>query len=423
MSYAIGTKCLHCGKEYPMRLMGAGCPACRTSHFVSSVSPTYGFSDFKRNVNLELFERRPPSGVWRFRELLPIPEEHQVTLGEGNTPLLHCPTLGARIGLKNLYVKDEGRNPTHSFKDRQAAVAISWAKMTNAPGVAVSSSGNHGSAYAAFAARAGVPYIIFSFKEASPVQRTQMQALGAKVIGTPHWPDRWKLVGICVDEFGWQPGSNYTDPAAGTNPIGIEGYKTIGYEIILQLGGKVPDRVIFPCGHGDSIYGAWRGFSDFYELGLVGSRPKMIASESFGPLTKTLREELSVPVKVPMRPTVALSFSTDSTTYHAMRTVQDSGGTADTVTDEEIMEAQRELSNYEGVYSEPSSVAPVALAKKHRAMGMIEENEVVVCFLTASGLKDQKATAKTLPQMPDIPPEKDALVKALKDTYDFSLVN
>lgn len=421
MAILLALRCLHCGAEYPPELIGDGCRGCREPRFVSNLVPVYDDSELRRTVSLDLFERRPPMGVWRFKELLPVPDEHQITLGEASTPLLRASVVGPAMGLPHLYLKDESRNPTFTFKDRQSAVAVSWASMAKAPGIALSSSGNQGSSYAAFAARAGLPCAIFTFPEASPVQRHQMQALGAKLIATPVWTDRWKLVELCVTRFGWHAGSNYTDPPVGAHPIGMEGYKTFAYEIVLQLARRVPDYVVFPCGHGDGLFGAWRGFCDLHGLGLVASRPRMVAAEVIGPVTKAVRERLPMPVTVPGRATAALSIATTTAPYHAMRAVQDSGGLADTVTDEEILWVQRELARKEAVYGEPSSVASVALARKLRAAGVIREEDTVVCVITASGLKDPGAMEKSFPAMPVIPPDLDALVKAMKESYGFSL--
>lgn len=421
MGDPVAVRCLHCGTEYPAGLMGDGCPSCREPGFVSTVNPVYDISALKKQVTLDLFEKRAGPGIWRFRELLPVPEPFEVSLGEGNTPLLPCPTISKRMGLPGLLVKDESRNPTLSFKDRQSAVAVSWARMAGAPGIALSSSGNQGSSYAAYAARAGIPCVIFTFPESSEVQRHQMIALGGKLIATSIWTDREKLVGICVSRYGWHGGSNYSQPTTGTHPIGLEGYKTLAYEIVLQLGGRVPDWVIFPCGYGDSLYGCWRGFNDLHALGLIGSRPRMVAAEINGPVAHAIRNGLSIPVAVPARPTVALSSGTTTAPYHALRAVRDSGGIAATVTEEEIQEIQRELATQEGIYAEPSSVTSVALCKKLRAAGEIRENDSVVCILTASGLKDPKSMGKSSPQVPVIPADADALERAIEEAYHFTI--
>ena len=199
-------------------------------------------------------------GLWRYGDLLPVSEREAVTLGEGGTPLHRLESLGRSLGVEALLGKDETRNPTWSFKDRLACIAVSMARKLGAPAVVSSSTGKAGASVAAYAAKAGLPCIVFTAKGVVGPLAAQMRVYGATVIAVANKADRWPLMQHAVREFGWFPTSPFFGPVVGSNPYGIEGYKTLAYEVVEQMGWQVPDCCVLPVCYGDALIGMWRGF-------------------------------------------------------------------------------------------------------------------------------------------------------------------
>jgi len=419
MSYLTGLKCAKCGTEYPVQPMPRGCLKCPPDR-PSNVACTYDYDAIKRVFDRDLLRDRPPT-MWRYKEFLPPDEENIVSMGEGMTPLVKCDSLGHKLGLRHLYVKDESRNPTWSFKDRLASSSVSMAVQFGAPGITASSSGNHGAATAAYAARAGLDCVIFTVEAFPMTMRTLMGVYGAKVIAAPTPRDRWRLQQALVDTFGWYSNGNFVYPPVGYGAYGVDGYKTIAYEICEQLGWRAPDKVVVPVGHGGSLIGAWRGFEEFYELGYIDSKPQMIAAEPFGPLKNALAKGLDYVEEVPAGRTVAFSTGVEISTYQALKVLLDSGGIAETVSDDAIMEMQLQVAASEGLYGETAGVLTLAVVKKLHGMGKIGENETVVALMTSGGLKDPATTQEYLPPIPLVEPDIDALRRSLAETYGYVL--
>jgi len=417
MSYLTGFKCLRCGREYPPGKMFRGCPQCAGVKR-SNLTLTYDYAAIRQAFTPKVLSQRPPT-MWRYREFLPPKEENIVTLGEGMTPLVHCQTLGKELGLHRLYVKNEAINPTWSYKDRLASSAISMAAGFGVRVATVASSGNHGAATAAYAARAGLDSVIFTVQEFPLTMRTLMLAHGARVIAAPRPRDRWKLVEAALDAYDWYPMGNFTDPPIGSNPYGVDGYKTIAFEICEQLGWKAPDKVVMPVGHGDGFYGTWKGFEEFYQLGLVEQRPQMLAAEVFGPLKAALAQGLDYVPAVPSGPTVSFSVGVDQSTYAGLKVLLDSGGMAEIASDEQVMDMQLQLGAAEGIYAETASVLTLAVVKKLVQAGRIGADETVVAVVTSSGLKDPGATQQYLPSIPVVEPNLEALKAALAASYGY----
>jgi threonine synthase len=248
-----------------------------------------------------------------------------------------------------------------------------------------------------------------------------MQAYGAKVVAAPTPRDRWKLQQLCEEEFGWYSNHDVVYPAVGYDPYGQDAYKTIAFEVCEQLGWRAPDKMVVPVGAGGSFLGCWLGFGQFSDLGFVESKPQMIAAEVFGPLKNATAKGLDYVEVVPGGVTVAFSVGGDFSTYQALKVLQDSGGIAETASDDEIVEMQLELASSEGVYGEASGVLPLAVIKKLRQAGQIDEDEVVVALLTSGGLKDPAMTQRYLPATPLVEPNLDALRKGLAEAYGYLL--
>jgi threonine synthase len=419
MSYVTGLKCIRCGAEYPVDRMFQGCPQ-HDGVLVANVTPTYDYDAIGRAFSREALRDRPPT-MWRYHEFLPADEADIVTIGEGFTPLVPCPTLGKAVGLPNLYVKDEGRNATWSFKDRMASSAISMGRRFGAEVITASSSGNAGSATGAYAARAGLDCVLFSTQQFPLTMKVHMQAYGSKLIACPTIEDRWRMVKLCVERLGWYPTAGFNMPMVGCNPYGVDGYKTLAYETIEQLGWRAPDVVIMPVGGGDAFFGTWKGFKEWHDRGYIERLPRMIAAEIFGSLTNAVAKDLDHVEPVPYGPTVGISAGTYTSTYQALTVLRESNGLPRCVGDEGMIAMQRALATTEGVFAEMSSVLSVAAAKILAGEGTIDPDAVVVCVLTATGLKDPDTTARQMPEIPLIEPNLASLGEALARTYGMEI--
>lgn len=419
MSYMTGLECIRCGRQYPLEVRLKGCEDHPDKP--ANLTPTYDYPAIIGQFDPEALRDRPLT-MWRYWEYLPANPEDIVTMGEGLTPLIPIPRLGTEIGVPNLYVKDETRNPTWSFKDRMAASAVSVAPQFGKTAITASSSGNAGSATAAFAARAGMDCVLFTVAQFPQTMKTQMEVYGTKLIALPTFLDRWRMVEAMVDHFNWFTTAGFSHPAVGSNPYGVDGYKSIGYEIAEQLDWQAPDAVVVPVGGGDAFWGAWKGFQEFHEAGYIDSLPRMIAAETFGPLKNALEKDLEMPEDVPYGPTVAISVGTPWGSYQALKPILDSGGDAEVASgDDAIMEMQLKLAALEGIYAEASSVQTLDVIRQMRADGRIQADETVVALLTSTGLKHPEVTLERLPEIPEVEPELEAVLKALKDSYNFEV--
>jgi threonine synthase len=416
MNHVTGFTCLRCGQFYEQRKMYKGCPSCAARGKPSNVSVQYDYPALKRAFNHRALGSRPAT-MWRYKELLPAEDEHVVTLGEGLTPLIPTPRLGREVDLPNLHVKDDSRNATWSFKDRMCSSATSIAMEFGARVITASSSGNAGSATAAYAARAGLECVLFTLQRFPTAMKVNMAVYGTKLIACPTLLDRWRMVEKCVDAYDWFPTAGFMYPLIGSNPYAIEGYKTIAYEVCEQFGWKAPDVMVVPVGAGDAFFGAWKGFNELRDFGIIDRVPRMIAAEVLGPIENAIRKGLDVVEEVPYRQSVGISVGMYTSTYQALKTVVDSGGVARSASDDEMLHMQHALAAKEGIYVECSSVLSVAVAALLAREGIIKPSETVVCFLTAGGLKDPETTLKYLPDIPLIEPNLDALTTALKSTY------
>jgi len=412
-----GLCCVRCGATFPLEPRFDGCPKCAPDVPVN-LTPIY--DEARRPAFRAEALRDRPTTMWRYEELLPVAASEAVSLNEGWTPLTACPRYGARIGVPRLFVKDESRNPTWSFKDRLASVAVSMSRRFGARVIGCSSSGNAGAAAAAYAARAGLPCVVLTFAGAAGAMMTQMRAYGALVVATREKADRWTLLRRGVEELGWYPTTPYFGPPVGSNTYGVEGYKTLAYEVAEQLGWRAPQWCVLPVAYGDALAGMWRGFEDLARLRLLTSPPRMVAAEIYGSLAEALRTDAAaVPAVTAHHPSIAASIGTVQSTYQALHALRASRGLAHRVGDEDLVALQRELAATEGIYAEPSSVAPLAAVRELRAQGAIRESDTVVVLMTATGLKDPDATATHAGAIPVVGNDLDEFLGALRSAYGF----
>lgn len=401
-------RCPRCGLEAPEDEASFGCPDCAGRGIGVNLTPAYGLTPGA------LPWQASQPGIFGFRGLLPLAsDDAPVSLGEGATPLLPLNRLGPRVGVGRLMLKDETRNPTWSYKDRLAAVAVSKAAASGASTVVVSSTGNHGAAVAAYAAAAGLGCVVLTVSSVPREMRILMQAYGACVVAYDNGPDRWSVLRAAVEAFGWVPISGLVIPPIGSNPFGIEGYKTISYELWRQLG-ELPDVVVVPTAHGDGLAGLRRGFADLIGLGLASRMPRLVAAEPFGAYARGLDSQEAAQPTVPTRPSMAFSVATRRATYQGLDAIRVTNGTAVAEpSDDAIARMQLELASVEGIYAEGASVLAVLAAQQLAERRWIDPDESVVLLSTSTGLKDPGSSAGHLPDLPVLEPTLAALEGAL----------
>ncbi|MBM3650935.1 MAG: pyridoxal-phosphate dependent enzyme [Alphaproteobacteria bacterium] len=407
--------CVRCSARYPVDRYADDCPACRTAGAPANLTVAYDQvpgADLGRDD-----QRQRPRSMWRWQAFLPASVEQSVSLGEGDTPLVPVPDLG----LGDVWIKDESRNPTWSFKDRLASSALTMAKRFGAKVIASSSSGNAGAAAAAYAARAGLPCIVFTFVGSAGPLVLQMRAYGAMVVKVSDKADRWRLQSLGVREFGWYPTSPFFGPVVGSNPYGMEGYKTIAYEIAEAFDWSPPDWCVLPVCYGDALYGMWKGFEDLRAVGWIARTPRFVAAEVSGSLVAAMASGDAMPPDVPRNaPSIATSIGASQATVQGLDVLRRSRGTAVTVGDDEMRRWVVTLATRQGIWPEASSAAPFAAIERLRAQGVIAPQERCVALLTASGLKDPGPIEMALPEPPLVGGGLPELMAALENTYGFT---
>jgi threonine synthase len=410
MAAVVGLRCLRCGSRYGPLDYASDCPKCHP-HAPSNLVVEYETPLTRPRPDASA----PGGGLWRYGDLLPVIGAEAVSLGEGGSPLHRLRSLERNIGVSSLFAKDEARNPTWSFKDRLACIAVSVAKKLGAPAIVSSSTGNAGAAVAAYAAKAGLPCVVFTATGAVGPLVTQMRVYGATVVAVANKADRWPLMQHAVREFGWFPTSPFFGPVVGSNPYGIEGYKTLAYEIVEQMGWQAPDCCVLPVCYGDALIGMWRGFEDMLALGWIDRMPRMMAAEIYSSLGAALHDGGDALPDMPMtHDTVAKSTTATRSTYQALHVLRASGGAATVATNEAIMHWQQTLASQEGLYVEPASAGAIAAVAQFRASGDIAATDRVAVLLTAGGLKDPQATAATLGDLPAVTGDAAAVFAQLK---------
>lgn len=385
-----------------------GCPESSTADLQYPLAVDYEYG----RLPADFFARDPYPGIRRWAELLP-PLAPGLSMGEGGTPLVSAPRLAEWAGLDGeVYIKDESRNPTGSHKDRLNLCAVSAAVLSGAPGITVASSGNHGAAAAAYAARAGLPCVLFITEGTEPHLVRMVSAYGAAVVPLPR-PLRRVLMRELVHRAGYHPVSSITATHTG-HPFGPEGYKTIAYELFRQLGDRMPAAVFVPTAYAELLFGVWLGFAELSRWGAAGPPPQLFAAEpaAGAPLRVALASGRPV-VQVDESPTAAYSIVVGANSYRGVLAVRESEGDALAVTDEEMLAAQKALGR-EGLWAELSGAA--GLAALRQAAARMTFDGPVVCLMTSSGLKDQGLPA---PALPPVAPTWDAVRQTLKAVYNL----
>jgi threonine synthase len=355
--------------------------------------------------------------IWRWFDFFPVENRSSiVSLGEGSTPLLAAGRLGARLGVRRLYLKNDTVLPTGSLKDRSNSVGISKARELGFSTATVMSTGNAAASVAAYAAAAGMKSVVMVPAGTAPSKITQARAYGATVvlIQGDFDTELSQLYKSAICEFGWYD-------CLSSNPYRDEGKKSYAYEIVDQLEEGIPDWLIHPTAGGTGLYAAWKGFGELRSLGWIERAPKLVAAqaEAAAPIVSAFLKGSSDVEAVKARPTIAESIQVGnpvSLGWRALGAVRESGGTAVSVTDGEIMQAQGWIASLEGIFAEPAAAVSVAAAKKLRESGAIAPDELVVCNLTGHGLKQPEAIRMSEDDLCPIPPTLAALSERIRSS-------
>ena len=403
-------ECTYCGEHYAADQLMTTCPACGKVLYAR-----YDLSAAAITMTKAALADRSWN-LWRYHEIMPVQDPaNALSLGEGGTVLLDTPRLGKLFGFDQLKLKDEGRNPTGSFKSRGLASAVSRAKELGASAVSIPSAGNAAAAMSAYAARGGLDAYVFMPEDAPSVMKAECTAYGAKVYLVQGLiNDAGKVGKMGCEARGW------FDVSTLKEPYRAEGKKTMGLELAEQLGWRVPDAIIYPTGGGTGIVGMWKAFAELEEMCLIGSkRPKMIVVQAEGcaPIVRAFEErkrhaELWQGAKT-IAPGVRVPVAIGD--YLILDAVRESGGTCIAVSDDAILQGVRELAESEGIFASPEVGAIVAAAKKLRANGFLKQSDETVLFATGTGLKHTELIER---QYPILDPNDPDILSQIDHAYE-----
>jgi len=375
-------ECAACGLRHEARRLHNLCTQCGKPLLVR-----YDLKRAAASLTKESLADREPD-LWRYREVLPVEhDENIVNLGEGFTPLVHASRLGAQLGLSQLYIKDEGQNPTQSFKARGMAAAVSMAKELGATKLAVPSAGNAAGALAAYAARAGLEAFIFMPNDTPRANVIECEQTGAQVTLMDG------LITDCGAEVARRKeAEGWFDVSTLKEPYRIEGKKTMGYELAEQFDWELPDVIIYPTGGGTGLIGMWKAFDEMEQMGWIGSkRPRMVTVQASGcaPIVRAFEEGKRFADEFPNAQTTASGLRVPRAIgdFLILDALRASGGTAIAVTDKELIDATKVIGAAEGIFCAPEGAACLPALKKLLADDSVKPDERVVLFNTGSGVK------------------------------------
>jgi threonine synthase len=381
-SYLTHLDCPECGQPFDADVAQSFCRDC-----ASPLLARYDLRAIQHNLKPEQVKGRS-RGLWRWSEMLPVRDaEFRATLGEGDTPLLRTDRLAATLGLEHLTVKDEGCNPTGTFKDRGLSMAVARAVELDIKAFVIPTAGNAGGALAAYAARFGCEAHVYMPKDAPAVNQAEVEAFGADL----------RLVDGLIDEAGRQGAAagaqaSWFDVSTLKEPYRLEGKKTMGLELAEAFDWELPDVVIYPTGGGTGLIGMWKAFHELESLGWIGSkRPRMVSVQAEGcaPIVRAFDAGQDRVEAWPDAHTYAAGLRVPKPFADRliMQALYESNGCAIAVSEEEIEKAAREMTQMEGIYAAPEGAATLAAARKLAESGWIAKDEQIVLFNTGSGLK------------------------------------
>ena len=407
MKHVLYGKCVRCGKTYE------AVPDLTTCECGGILEITYDYDYIKTRLTKETLAGRSDRTMWRYRELLPVEETTELPpLRVGGSPLYEEPRLAKQLGLKKLWVKDDGQNPTASLKDRASAMAVAKAREAGARVIACSSTGNAASSLAGNAAAAGLSTYIFVPSRAPKGKVAQLMTFGATVISVQgNYEETFALSKAAIDRWGW-----YNRNAA-INPYLSEGKKTVSLEIMEQLRWEVPDYIAISVGDGCTIAGLWKGLKDFYAIGLIDRLPRLISVQAEGccPLNRAIAEDRPW---YPMEENTladSIAVGVPRNADKALMAIRESNGLVVNVSDEEIMAAQKLLGMTCGVFGEPAGVAGTAGVRKLCEQGVLGGQDTVVSVVTGNGLKDVANAIRACGEPISIPSDMGLLIEAFQE--------
>jgi threonine synthase len=383
MSFLHDLACAECGTVVDARQAQSYCPVCP-----APFKARYDLDAARRQVDRDALPDRG-RGMWRWRELLPVVDPGCViTLGEGDSPLLRLNRLGANWGLAELWLKDEGVNPTGSFKARGISAALSRARELGIRRVIIPTAGNAGGALAAYAARGGLTAEVIMPRDAPAANIAECRAAGAAVTLVDGLiSDAGKLAAARAREGGWFDVSTFKEPYR------LEGKKVMGYELAQAFGWRLPDVIVYPTGGGTGLVGMWKAFAELNTMGWLEEPglPRLVSVQATGcaPVVRAFEQGKEACTFWEGAATLASGLRVPRSFADRMilRDLRDSRGTAIAVTDEAILEAQRELGATEGIFAAPEGAATLVAVRRLAGQGWIHPGEEVVVFNTGSGLK------------------------------------
>ena len=384
----IGMRCRECGTEYPVQATHV-CEMC-----FGPLDVVYDYDAIRKRISHRSIAAGPPS-MWRYRDLLPLEDEVPVvTLGEGFTPLIHAERLGAELGLRNLYLKNDSMNPTNSFKDRVVSVAVSWARAHGFETIGCASTGNLANAVAAYSARAGLEAFVFIPSDLEPGKVVSTSVFEPNLIAVRGNYDQVnRLCSQLVETYPWAFCN------INVRPFYAEGSKTLDFETAEQLGWRLPDEIVIPIASGCQFVKHRRAVGEMVDLGLVeaGSRlPALTGAQALGcaPVYNAWKEgtETVLPVK-PNTIAKSIAIGSPSDGSYVVRIARETGGVVEAVTEEEIIDSIRLLARTEGIFTETAGGVTIGVLAKLARAGRWKGDEVVVAYVTGHGLKTADAVA------------------------------
>ena len=404
MKYVLGARCIRCGAEYE------ALPTITICKCGGILDIQYNYSAIRDHFSPADLSQCRDYSMWRYRPFLPVEEDSPAPpLRVGWSPLYRAQRLAGVLGLRELYIKDDGQNPTASLKDRASAMAVVKALEAGADTIACSSTGNAASSLAGNAAAAGLSTYIFVPSRAPKGKVAQLMIFGATVISVDgSYEDTFTLSKTAIDRWGW-----YNRNAA-INPYLSEGKKTVSFELMEQLGWQVPDYVALSVGDGCTIAGVWKGLKDLHSAGFIDRLPRLISVQAEGccPLNRAL---LTGEPWHPMEENTladSIAVGVPRNADKALMAVRESQGIAVNVSDEEILAAMRLLGRTQGVFGEPAGVTGTAGVKKALDLGLLSPDATVVSIVTGNGLKDVQNGIRAAGEPMVVSPDLDALLAA-----------
>jgi len=389
-------QCISCGKQVKEAESSTRCPACH-----KPLNVVYDYDYIRSRLNRYSLRTSPVKAL-KYLDFYPLLDlDLVVSMNEGGTPLYRCTRLAERMGLRHLYIKNEGANPTGVFKDRGSLVELTKAKELGAKAVCVASTGNMAASVAAYSSVAGLPCYVLVPEGTAIGKMAQALSYGARVIqvrGT--YTDAARLAEETSDRHGFY--------LAGDYAFRVEGQKSQAFEIIEQLDWQAPAAVLVPLGCGTNMAALWKGFKEFHELGLIERLPRMIGVQPDGcsPIVAAFQQgsdQVTV-VEKPFTVCTAVAAGDPQDGLKALAALRESGGCGVILSDAEILEAQQQLAHLESIFVEPAGAIPIATLPTLLVSGRIRADEVVVCVATGNGLKDPKAALRVLPSPATIEP-------------------